>query len=259
MEENLMGIATELEKLKMMVPEGAKLRSVKCGNYYQYFIRKAGKGSSGEYIRKEDRKTAEMLAQIEYDEKLSAILQKNLAAMVEYKSSSVEDPFTATLNKMSPGKIILVKPRYVSDELFITHWKNQTYEKLAFREDYPEFYTRQGLRVRSKSEVIIADILDEMRIPFLYEKPLMLPSGTIHPDFTLLNVIEKKEIYWEHFGIMDDMDYRNNAFTKIRNYESGGFYQHDTLLWTFETGKYPLNTRDLRNMLKRMKKKLGYE
>ena len=73
--------------------------------------------------------------------------------------------------------------------------------------------------------MIIADILDEFSVPFLYEKPLQLRGGIVHPDFTLLNIRERREIYWEHFGIMDDTDYRNNAFQKLRNYEASGFKQ----------------------------------
>lgn len=54
------------------------------------------------------------------------------------------------------------------------------------------------------------------------------------------------------------MDYRNNAFFKIRKYEESGFYQHDSLIWTIETGKYPINTREVRKMIKSMKSVWGY-
>ena len=259
LETSLRKTEDELERIKILVPDGTKLRSIKYGSEYQYFMRKDGLGSNGEYIKKRDRKTAEVLAQIEYDEKLSAILKKNMSDLVKHKSALTEDPFATALNKMALGKRILVKPFYVSDEEFIMNWKNQTYEGVPFKDDYPEFYTRQGLRVRSKSEVIIADILDELSIPFLYEKPLQLKSGTTHPDFTLLNLRERRERIWEHFGMMDDADYRNNAFNKIRNYESSGFYQHDSLIWTFETGKHPLNTKEIRRMILGLKRSLGYD
>ena len=58
--------------------------------------------------------------------------------------------------------------------------------------------------------------------------------------------------------MMDDMDYRNNAILKIRKYESNGLYQYDSVIWSFETGSNPLNTRETRKMIKRLKKKLGY-
>jgi hypothetical protein len=104
--------------------------------------------------------------------------------------------------------------------------------------------------VRSKSEIIIADLLDEYEIPFLYEKPVKFTNGTtVHPDFTILDAANKREIIWEHFGMMDDIEYRNNAFGKIRLYESNGFYLGVNFIYTFETVKYPINSRSLRNML----------
>ncbi|MBQ9233672.1 MAG: hypothetical protein IJ167_06520 [Lachnospiraceae bacterium] len=258
-EEKRQVVFNELEKLKEMVPEKARLRAVKNGNIYHYFIRKDGYSSNGEYIRKKDRKIAAILAQIEYDEKLLVILQNTLETYNKYKEVIIGDPFELALDKLSPGKRELVKIPFLSDDKYIVEWLKQKYEGVMFKENYPEFYTRQGLRVRSKSEVIIADILDELAVPFFYEKPLQLKNGIVHPDFTLLNIRQRQEIYWEHFGMMDDMDYRNNAFNKIRNYESSGFYQHDSLIWTFETGKNPLNTKEIRKMILKLKKSLGYD
>ena len=186
-------------------------------------------------------------------------MKDTIEAMKRIKATWIENPFITALNQMIDGKRLLVKPPYVSDKEYIAKWQNQEYVGLSFRDDAPEFYTRKGLRVRSKSEVIIADMLDEASIPFLYEKPLKLQSGDVHPDFTLLDLVTRSEKYWEHFGLMDDMDYRNNAFSKIRNYEASGYYQHDSLIWTFETGKYPLNTRVIRKMIYDLKKSLGYD
>ncbi len=48
------------------------------------------------------------------------------------------------------------------------------------------------------------------------------------------------------------------AFSKIRKYEENGIYQGDSLIWTFETGRHVLNTKDLRKMIISLKEKLGY-
>ena len=174
------------------------------------------------------------------------------------KECGMNSFFETVLEQMSPGKQVLVHPHFTSDKDFINQWSQQKYEGLPFKEGYPEYYTRKGLRVRSKSEVIIADILDELSIPFLYEKPLQLKKKTVHPDFTLLNIKERNEVYWEHFGMMDDRDYRDEALLKIREYEANGLYQHNSVIWTFESGKYPINTRDIRKMIKNLCDALGY-
>lgn len=60
--------------------------------------------------------------------------------------------------------------------------------------------------VRSKSEVIIANMLHERNITFHYEKPLFAADGTMYlPDFTL--VWNGEEIYWKHVGRLDDPQY----------------------------------------------------
>ncbi|WP_444934145.1 ATP-dependent DNA helicase [Microbulbifer sp. JTAC008] len=64
-----------------------------------------------------------------------------------------------------------------------------------------------GDMVRSKSEVIIANILHDRDISFWYEKPLRAPDGTMYlPDFTIMH--RGEEYYWEHLGLMDLPEYQ---------------------------------------------------
>jgi len=70
-----------------------------------------------------------------------------------------------------------------------------------------------GDMVRSKSEVIIANMLFERDVPFEYEQPLFAPDGTFYlPDFTIAVRGEKR--YWEHLGRMDLPKYRAHWETK---------------------------------------------
>jgi exodeoxyribonuclease V alpha subunit len=72
--------------------------------------------------------------------------------------------------------------------------------------------------VRSKSEVIIANMLHERDITFFYEKPLFAPDGTMYlPDFTL--VWHGEEIYWEHVGRLSDPIYVEKWIAKRAWYE----------------------------------------
>lgn len=255
LESQLRSVSSELIKICPLVPEEASLRVIRHGEGYQYFMRHRGSKPTGDYIQKKNKKIAEALAQIEYDRKLIKNIKQRIEGLKQLCFIPL-DPFDHTLEQMVLGKRELIKLHRVSDETFIHEWKNADYTRLGFDEKAPEYYTRQGLRVRSKSEVIIADILDDMSIPFLYEKPLQIGSGTVHPDFTLLNIRERRELYWEHFGMMDDMEYRNSAFQKIRRYES--MYRRSSLIWTFETERFPLNTKAIRNMITDMKTELGY-
>ena len=239
-----------LVKLKKEAPEEVSLHAIRHGNSAQYFLRAKSDKTSGVYIRKQDIKKAELLAQIEYDNKLVRILADEIANLEKLNDIPADNPYQSALDQVCDLKKELIQIPYINEEEFILQWLSQEYEKLEFREESPEFYSRKGLRVRSKSEIIIADLLDEAEIPFLYEKPVKFTNGTtVHPDFTILDAANKREIIWEHFGMMDDIEYRNNAFGKIRLYESNGFFQGVNFIYTFETVKYPINSRSLRNML----------
>ena len=106
-----------------------------------------------------------------------------------------------------------------------------------------EIYTNKGERVRSKSEKIIADMLNRYEIPYRYEYPIYLRRlGQIYPDFTVLDVKKRKQIYWEHFGMMDNNDYCEKALRKLDIYMKNDILIGDTLIFTHETSKHPLET-----------------
>ena len=126
------------------------------------------------------------------------------------------------------------------------------YNGKDFYEDIPEFYTSAGERVRSKSEIIIADLLSKENIPYRYEYPLYLKGlGKIFPDFTTLNTRTRKEFIWEHLGMMDDPMYVENALQKISAYEQNGFFPGENLILTFESEKNPLNQKLLSLLLQK--------
>lgn len=72
--------------------------------------------------------------------------------------------------------------------------------------------------VRSKSEVIIANMLVAEDVPFIYEEPLFAPDGTMFlPDFTIK--FRGETYYWEHVGRLDRADYRVHWEVKKKWYE----------------------------------------
>lgn len=66
-----------------------------------------------------------------------------------------------------------------------------------------------GDMLRSKSEVIVANLLHERQIPFVYERPLFAPDGTLRlPDFTVTS--RGRTYYWEHLGLLDQGRYADD-------------------------------------------------
>ncbi len=69
--------------------------------------------------------------------------------------------------------------------------------------------TESGIWVRSKSEVIIANILYRSQIPFDYEEKLFYEKTKWkEPDFTIK--YNEKIWYWEHLGMTDDEKYNDD-------------------------------------------------
>ena len=104
------------------------------------------------------------------------------------------------------------------------------------------FTTAHGEKVRSKSEVIIADTLLRMGIPYIYEKPYYYDGNkSFNPDFTVLNVKRRKEIYIEHFGKMGSAGYRADFFWKMKTFGQIGIVQGENLVMTFEDEDHPFD------------------
>jgi len=103
--------------------------------------------------------------------------------------------------------------------------------------------TLTSLMVRSKSEVIIANILADLNIPFLYEVPLYAPDGTMYlPDFTIN--IHGEQWYWEHLGMLTNQKYREHWENKKNWYKKHGFA--DNLITTTENnGFYSQRVRQI--------------
>lgn len=81
------------------------------------------------------------------------------------------------------------------------------------------YATEKGDMVRSKSEVIIANILFRSGIDYIYEQPLQCPDKQIiSPDFTIYH--NGRTFYWEHLGLLGKSDYDKNWKDKYERYKS---------------------------------------
>ena len=239
-----------LEKALANVPEGS-LRINKCRGVPQYYHKFAPGDTRGRYIASENRQLAEKLAQKDYDIRLlerSRDELKTLNVMIKkYEKGIGEDLF----GQLNPCRQALITPVMVPDDEFVRQWLSQPYKGLGFDPGYPEIYNSSGLRVRSKSEMMISDKYNEFGITSKYECPLYLEVyGFVYPDFTLLNVRLRKVFYHEHCGMMDDPPYADSNVDKIHAYERNGIIQGKNLILTFETKNRPLLPMDIELLIK---------
>lgn len=120
-------------------------------------------------------------------------------------------------------------------------WQNASYEKNTSHNEHLKFRTNDGAFVRSKSEALIYELLRSEGIPFRYECALHLPQKTMFPDFTILQPEVGKVFIWEHFGMIDNENYRRLFLQKLELYAENKIYPDVNLIMTFETGKNPLD------------------
>lgn len=86
--------------------------------------------------------------------------------------------------------------------------------------------TQAGDLVRSKSEVIIADMLHAKNVEYAYERRLNSADGSWrYPDFTIEDAETGETIYWEHLGMLGDAEYRKRWERKLAWYRSQNILQ----------------------------------
>lgn len=98
------------------------------------------------------------------------------------------------------------------------------------------YLTSAGIYVRSKGEAIIIDVLWQRRIPFYYEKKLILfdengQKVVVYPDITIL-LSQRELLLWEHNGMLSNEEYRRRNNRKMELYFLNGFYQPKNLIVT---------------------------
>lgn len=216
----------------------------------QYFhVLKDGK-AGGTYIPKKNLDLAKSLAQNNYEQKVIQSVEQEIRAIETY---------LAALPKVKPENIYetlhlerqkLIVPICETDEQYIRNWEQIPYQGKRIDDTVPVIVSMKGERVRSKSEMIIADALYAEGIPYKYECPIYLKGyGTVYPDFTVLNIRKRKIIYWEHLGLMDDSGYVENTLSKINHFERNGHIIGDDLILTWETKNHPLTQADIKRKI----------
>ena len=211
------------------------------------------KNFKGVYIPKAQAQLRQKLAQKDYDAKVIKLITKQLHAfdsLIKITDGKIEELY----KKMCHVRKSIVTPVTLTDSQYIDEWLDLTWHGLPFAENAPEYLTVKNERVRSKSEVLLADALVRHNIPYRYEFPLQIkrPGGKIvifHPDFLCLNVRTRQEFLWEHFGMMDDSNYLENSIQKLKLYSENNILPGKNLIITMETQQTPLNTKQIEKQI----------
>lgn len=239
-------IIVEKEKKLKKVPEGT-IHISGYGDKVQFYLHNNGERK---YMGEKEKPLVQRLCQKDYDQKILRSAEKELKKLEKIRKNYPGQTCEEIYNNIHIQRKKLVQPIWLPDEEYIKEWEQKEYRGKMFWEDLPEHYTDKGERVRSKSEVLIANALNKNKIPYRYEQPIYLNGwGTIHPDFTVLNVRLRKEKYWEHLGMMDNYEYAEEALKRIDMYEKNDIFPGDKLIITHETLKQPINSKNIEKII----------
>lgn len=250
-----------LERLKsrfLGIPD-VVLTFSKGGFYYRQ------KGSSKRiYIKRKNRDLLRTIAANRYILRKVDILTKNVNALnkVLPKLSDYDDE---TIIKSLPASFkhaidIIRKENGQNNEVPDQKTKVIQSENPKHREELT-INVSNGLKVRSKGEMGIAEALLSYDLVICYEKALkltekiLMPDGsiktkevTIYPDFTII-LPDGTEIYWEHIGLFDQPGYRENQVQKFKLYYDNGIYPPKNLIITMEGQDKPFDIMAIRRII----------
>jgi len=217
--------------------------------YYCYKKSEKDEYPNGRYIKKKDLELARRLAQKDYDKAVIKACYKQNRLINSFLKDLGECDGDEIYESMNLLRKELVTPWHENEENRIAHWY-ETHRSCANPYPLEEVYVNSaGMQMRSKSEVIISEILLRMGLPFVYEPELIMQRMKKYPDFAIFSVKDGRTIYLEHFGMMDNPEYADNNVRKINEYISAGYVLGENLLFTFESRSCPINVKSIELMI----------
>ena len=126
----------------------------------------------------------------------------------------------------------------------IVEYKKKYYEQSLIHR------TLKGDLVRSKSEVIIANMLFEAGIEYEYEKELDLGEDGIRiPDFTIEDAESGLCFYWEHCGMLGDAAYNKHWQEKKEIYAKHDILEGDNLIVSKDSLNGGIDSAEIKRLI----------
>lgn len=221
------------DKLKQS-PDGGFREEFHDGKYY-YVQDYYKKRKRYRHSLTRDEETLKALIRKEINKKELAVLRANkevmdyaLPRLSEFSTDKAVAELMAKYPHL-PEKTILdaITPEEADE------WA-AVYERSTFKPEELKQITSRGLKVRSKSEVLIAEKLYQYNLPFRYEQVLHCNGLTLVPDF-IIRRPDGKLFYWEHQGLTSDKTYIERQFKKAQLYASMNIVPWDNYIVTYDS------------------------
>ncbi len=238
--QNLEDILTKLEQNRKIVnmelaacPPG-QLMQTTYGNVQQYFhvyecnskrVRRSIRRNPGIIAALARKKYLE--TQLQMIENDIAVIQKALRQFTAITADYILQNLPRSYRKL-PQDLF-----FQGAEDPLSSWGQEPYKQSSYMPERKIHLTSRGLRVRSKSEVLISEKLYELGVPFRYEQILAIGKYELSPDFTVLSK-SGKIFYWEHCGMPGNQEYMKRHKWKMNMYETADIVPWKNLIVTYD-------------------------
>ena len=234
-------------------PDGSISEKIIKGKKYFYHLLKCTQSGilRQVYIPKKDKELIIRLLRKKYLQKGLKKLKSNIKVLrnlaekykpffhLDTELKSIRDSYSTDENF-----------NYFSKDKLLNTWASEHFDKL---EIYPErlvHSTYAGLKVRSKSEALIAGFLEMNEIPFRYEAKLEIMGQKFFPDFTVLKQRDGEILYWEHFGMINDDKYNQSMERKHTFFIRHGLIPWRNYIATYDSADGAIDALVIQNIIK---------
>jgi len=231
------------------MPEGKISRKFINNKQYLYHYYKTLDGSYHQkFMGKSDSCLAEKLKRKVFLLKSLPTLKRNYNALnmcaIRYKpyfSSDVVNGLILPLEKQ-------IDCCFEKNDI-IKAWLAEDFERNELFPDALIHTSAGGLKVRSKSEAIIAGLLENKEIPFRYEAKLEIGGKNYYPDFTILKPKDGKILYWEHFGMVQNPNYNQSMEQKLTVFLRNGLIPWENYVATYDSHNGSINASLIQSII----------
>lgn len=200
------------------------------------------------YLASKQEKYIKACCENFYLRKLIFVIEKELHILQLFKRNYKPNEKFEVWDSLPEAYKQYVQQRFRDNKTVCHDWEYAEFESNNFPNTNANLYkTKKGEIVRSRIELIVADMLYDLGIPYRYECMLSLASGDVYPDFTIMHPETLELYYIEIFGMMDKPEYEQAAFTKIAKYAASDVYQN--LLMFFDHKNAPISPSNIKKSL----------
>ena len=230
----------DIEKKCNKYPERVLIISRRRNGKEKYYYRERTE-KKRRYIRKSDKGVLQEITYGRFLKEQKVVLTENIRALKE-ATEKICNYDTESITKDLP-KTYQKAAEYLEGKL---SERDIIQSENSIKPEGLSVTCSNGLKVRSKNEMVICEMLLFYGIKFRYEMALtlskidirddgtaVLENKTIYPDFTIF-LPDGSVIYWEHFGMLDRENYREDFTGKMLLYYDNGIYCPKNLIITMD-------------------------